>query len=67
MRKRSVRRRRRLVARAKPLVYSLQLDQATIDLLALGICPEPLAQTAFDLQRWRREAIRNTTPPKDRS
>lgn len=50
-----------------PTVYTVDLDQRTVDLLSHGICPESLAQFAFDLVAWRREAIRATTPEKKRT
>jgi hypothetical protein len=47
-----------------PLMYSLDLDLATIEELEQGRCPESLANRAHDLLRWRREAIRALTPKR---
>jgi hypothetical protein len=44
-------------------VYTIDLDEITVEALERGICPEDLAQRMHDLLRWRREAIRATTPP----
>ena len=45
------------IAETRP-VYTIDLDQATVDELASGICSEALAQRMHDLLRWRRDAIR---------
>lgn len=44
-----------------PPMYRVDLDLATVEALEQGRCPESLSQTAHDLLRWRREAIRATT------
>jgi hypothetical protein len=44
--------------------YTIDLDERTVEALERGICPEDLAQRMHDLLRWRREAIRATTPPR---
>lgn len=46
-------------------VYTIDLDERTVESLERGICPEDLAQRMHDLLRWRREAIRATTTPID--
>lgn len=38
--------------------YTIDLDEATVDQLALGLCPETLAQRMHELLRWRRDAYR---------
>jgi hypothetical protein len=45
-------------------MYRVDLALETVEALERGICPEILAQLAHDLLRWRREAIRATTPPR---
>jgi len=44
--------------------YTIDLDERTVEDLERGICPEDLAQRMHDLLRWRRDAIRATTPPR---
>lgn len=44
--------------------YTIDLDEATVESLERGICPEDLAQRMHDLLRWRRDAIRATTIPR---
>jgi hypothetical protein len=39
--------------------YTIDLDDATVELLAQGICPEDLAQRCFGLLDWKREYARN--------
>lgn len=39
-------------------VYTIDLDEATVDGLADGICSEGLARRMFALLSWRREAVR---------
>jgi hypothetical protein len=46
--------------------YTIDLDQATVDALERGICPEALSNRMHDLMSWRREAIRATTPERPR-
>jgi hypothetical protein len=43
-------------------MYRVDLDLVTVEALEQGRCPEALSQMAHDLLRWRREAIRATTP-----
>ena len=40
--------------------YSIDLDEATVESLERGICPESLANRMHELLSWRREAIRAT-------
>jgi hypothetical protein len=39
--------------------YWLLLDDATVELLAQGICSEELARRAFGMTDWKREHYRN--------
>jgi len=47
-----------------PKMYTVELSLATVEALEQGRCPEALANYAHDLLRWRREAIRATTPTR---
>lgn len=47
-------------------VYQFEVGQSIIEALAAGICPEPLAVEAHRLLRWKRMAVRATTPVKKR-
>lgn len=49
-------------ARGGPLMYTIDLTLSTIEELEQGRCPESLANYAHELLRWRRDAIRATTP-----
>jgi len=44
--------------------YTIDLDEATVEALERGVCPEDLSDRMHDLLRWRRDAIRATTPPR---
>lgn len=39
-------------------VYTIDLDEPTVEELERGVCSETLAQRMHDLLRWRRDAIR---------
>jgi hypothetical protein len=47
-----------------PLMYTIDLTLSTVEELEQGRCPEGLANYAHELLRWRREAIRATTPTR---
>lgn len=38
--------------------YTIDLDEATVESLREGICPESLSQRMHDLLSWRREQYR---------
>jgi hypothetical protein len=39
--------------------YTLDFDDATIELLAAGICPADVARRAWECLSWKREHYRN--------
>ena len=39
-------------------VYTIDLDQQTVEELQNGVCSEVLARRMFDLLSWRRDALR---------
>ncbi len=39
--------------------YRLHLDDAEVELLAKGICPEAVAKRAWGMLDWKREHYRN--------
>lgn len=39
--------------------YGIDLDDATVEALASGVCPEALARRAWEMLKWKREAKRN--------
>jgi hypothetical protein len=47
-----------LVPRGEP-TYTLDFDDATIELLAAGICPADVARRAWECLEWKRESHRN--------
>ena len=47
-----------LVPRGEP-TYTLDFDDATIELLAAGICPADVARRAWECLSWKREHHRN--------
>jgi hypothetical protein len=47
-----------VVPRGEP-VYTLDFDDATIELLAAGICPADVARRAWECLGWKREQHRN--------
>jgi hypothetical protein len=46
------------VPRGEP-TYTLDFDDATIELLAAGICPADVARRAWECLSWKRESHRN--------
>jgi hypothetical protein len=47
-----------VVPRGEP-TYTLDFDDATIEQLAVGICPAAVARRAWECLEWKREQHRN--------
>ena len=45
-------------------VYTIDLDEQTVEELERGICPESLANRMHSLLQWRRDAIREEARSK---
>ena len=46
--------------------YTIEIDDATVDALIAGRCPEALSVRAHGLLAWQRRAIRALTPERRR-
>lgn len=44
--------------------YTIDLDDADVELLAQGICPESIAKRCYGMLDWKREHYRNEAREK---